>query len=210
MIKKLDEAEQFAAMGVHISRIKNPSEGIQLAAVQQGRDDTISYIKAPSEAVQLAAVKKCGRAIGYIKDPSEEVKLAAVKQDGYALLDIKNPGEALQLIALKQANSNLFGFIKRPSEAVQLAALELNSRAIKNIKNPREKLIIDYIRPDPLNRIVAIKDDIPEAMQRKLNKILKEGLGKENHKTERPKTFVAAQETRRDANRDSTAVRTSR
>jgi len=83
-----------------IEFIDNPSEALQLAAVER-HGYAIQYIKNPSEALQLTAVNKNGYVIRYIKNPSEALQLAAVKQDRYAIRYIKNPSEAVQLAAKK-------------------------------------------------------------------------------------------------------------
>ena len=80
-----------------IQYIKNPSEAVQLAAVNK-YGDSIQCIKNPSEAVKLAAVKKDRCAIEYIENPSEELKLIAVNH-------IKNPSEEVKLAANKHTNS---------------------------------------------------------------------------------------------------------
>ena len=88
--------------GLHITYIKNPTEKVKLAAVQQ-RGNAIEYIKNPSEAVQLAAVTQNGQAIRYIIQngitPSESVQLAAVTQNVEAIKYIENPSEAVKKAA---------------------------------------------------------------------------------------------------------------
>jgi hypothetical protein len=83
--------------------------------------NTIHLNRNPSEEVQLAAVQEIGSAIKYIKNPSEAVQLAAVQKDGFAIYHITNPSEAVQLAAVRQ-NGRVIDYIKNPSEAVQLAA----------------------------------------------------------------------------------------
>ena len=97
----------------------------------------LPLIKNPSEAVQLVAVNQDGHAIYYIKNPSEDVQLAAVKQNVWAIDDIKNPSEAMQLAAVNR-NGNAIQYIKNPSEDVQLAAVNQDGYAIRYIKNPSE------------------------------------------------------------------------
>ena len=116
--------------------IRNPSNAVQLAAVQQD-GYVIKHIMNPSEALQLAAVQQDGWAIQSIENPSEAVKLAAVQEDGYAIRHIKNPSEAVQLAAV-QRHGCAIKYIENPSEAVQLAAVRRNWRAIYYIKNPSE------------------------------------------------------------------------
>jgi len=144
------EAVQLRAVqqdGRAIGYIQNPSEAVQLRAVQQ-HGYAIQYIKNPSEAIQLAAVKKSGWAIGYLKNPSEAVQLAAVQQDRSAIQYLKNPSEAVQLAAVKK-DGNAIQYIKNPTESAQLAAVQNNSRAISYIKNPTEKVQLFAIEKEP-------------------------------------------------------------
>jgi hypothetical protein len=126
--------EPIAIKHLYLPLIKNPSEAVQLAAVNQ-EGYVIQYIKNPSEAVQLAAVKQDGYAIQYINNPSEDVQLAAVKQNGYSIAYIKNPSEDVQLATVNQRGYAI-RYIENPSEDVQLAAVNQDGNAIKYIKNP--------------------------------------------------------------------------
>jgi hypothetical protein len=65
-----------------IRRIVNPSEAVQLAAVNSNAY-SFKYIKNPSEAVQLAAVSKVGSTIRYCKNPSNLVLTTALKNQGF-------------------------------------------------------------------------------------------------------------------------------
>ena len=60
-----------------IKHIKNPTEKVQLAALESGGTFALDYIRRPTEKVQLAAVKKDPLALKYIENPSEKVQLAA-------------------------------------------------------------------------------------------------------------------------------------
>jgi len=138
---KLSEDESFLKSLVkdypkNIKHIKNPSEAVQLEAVNQD-SNTIEHIEKPSEAVQLAAVNKDGHAINHIKNPSEKVQLAAVEQNGHAIKHIKNPSEAAQLEAVTK-NGKALESIENPSEKVQLAAVTIDGLLLKYIKNPSE------------------------------------------------------------------------
>ena len=127
---------------VIIRVIDNPSEKVQLAAVNQN-GNVIGYIIEkgiiPSEKVQLAAVNQNGWAIEFIKNPSEKVQLAAVNKSSFAIKYIDNPSEKVQLAAIKQ-NGWAIEFIKNPSEDVQIAAVNQNGGAIKYIDNPTEEV----------------------------------------------------------------------
>jgi len=139
------EQVQLAAVqqnGNAIEYIDNPSEAVQLAAVQQN-GNAIKYIIRkgiiPSERVQLAAVQQDWFAIEYIDNPSEEVQLAAVQQNLYVIGDIKNPNESVQITAVQQ-DGTAIRYIENPSERVQLAAVQQDGSAIKYIKNPTPKV----------------------------------------------------------------------
>jgi len=56
--------------------IKNPSEKVQLIAVQKD-GECIRYLRNPSEAVQLVAINQNKLAIRYIREPFQSVKNAA-------------------------------------------------------------------------------------------------------------------------------------
>lgn len=71
-----------------IDRIENPSEEMQLLAVQMN-GLALQYIKHPSEAVQKAAVANTARAIQFIDHPSEDMLLQAVQSGWNNLSYIK-------------------------------------------------------------------------------------------------------------------------
>ena len=140
------EQVQLAAVeqnGYAIQFIKNPSEQVQLAAIEQD-GYTIQYIENPTEEMKLEAVKKSGFAIQFIKNPSEQVQLAAVEQNGFAIKYIENPTEEMKLEAVKQ-DGFVIRCIENPSEQVQLAAVKKNGFAISYIENPSEK-VKEYVR----------------------------------------------------------------
>lgn len=87
-----------------IENIPNPSERVQLVAVQRW-GLAIKYIQNPSERVQLAAVQNLPASIHHIPNPSEKVQLAAVTQDPMSIISIRNPTEKVQLtVILLDAN----------------------------------------------------------------------------------------------------------
>jgi hypothetical protein len=138
-IKNPSEAVQMAAVnqnGHTIQYIKNPTEAVQMTAVNKN-GLTIKHIPNPGEAVQMAAVNKNGLAIGYISNPGEAVQLAAVNRNGFALKHIKNPSEAVQLAAVNH-DGFAIEYIKNPTEDIQMAAVNQNGISIGNISNPSE------------------------------------------------------------------------
>jgi hypothetical protein len=153
--------EPIAIKNLYLPLIKNPSESVQLAAVQKD-GYSIRFIKNPSEDIKLAAVHRYGYAINYIKNPSESVQLAAVQQNGYSIQHIENPSEAIQLAAVKQ-NGYSIQIIKNPSEAVQLAAVHQFGYAIHYIKNPSEDIQLAAVQQNRYS-ILYIKNP-SEAVQ---------------------------------------------
>jgi phosphoribulokinase len=141
-----DQKKEFVksdSAGIHY--IKDPSENLQLLALERYGTGVISLIRTPTEKVQLKAVKKEGEAIKYIKNPNEEMQLEAVKQNGRAIEHIKNPSEDVQLEAVKQEGEAI-EYIKNPSEAVQLEAVKQRGTAIKYIKNPTEEMQLAAVK----------------------------------------------------------------
>ena len=66
-------------------------------------------IKNPSEMVQLAAVNYDGELIKWIENPSEQVQLAAVKESRWVIEIIKNPTDRVKELAnrLQGLNENI-------------------------------------------------------------------------------------------------------
>jgi hypothetical protein len=95
----------------------------------------IKNIKDPSETVQLAAIEKEPWAIAFISHPSEKAQLAAVQKNGFVVNSIKNPSETVQLAAVRQ-NPLSIHVMKNPTETVQLAAIEEDAEIFPHIKNP--------------------------------------------------------------------------
>ena len=111
----------------NISRIKSPSDEVQLAAIESLGVKVVRYIKSPSAAVILATIKNRGsKVMKYLNSPSEALLLAIVKKYDFAIQYIKKPSEALQLIAVK-SDPEVIVYIENPSDAVQLAAAENSS-----------------------------------------------------------------------------------
>jgi len=135
------EALQLAAVNLlsaTIGFIENPTEKVQIAAVSK-YGPAIRYIDNPSEAVQLAAVENNGHAIEYIENPSEKVQLAAVRQNGYALESIKDPSDEVKIEALKRTG-NALQLIDNPTEEMKMVAVSRNGLAINHIQDPSEEL----------------------------------------------------------------------
>jgi hypothetical protein len=129
--------------------IKNPSERVQIAAVQIW-PNLLRYMDNPKEAVQLAAVKRCAGAFQYLKDknPSEAVQLLAVKKDPFMIEYVKNPSEALQLIAVRK-DIETISSIKNPTEKIQMMVINLNPSMIRHIAHPTEQVQFKAIQKDP-------------------------------------------------------------
>lgn len=135
------EALQLAAVNLlsaTLGFIENPTEKVQIAAVGK-YGPAIRYIDNPSEAVQLAAVENNGHAIEYIENPSEKVQIAAVRQNGYALESIKDPSDEVKIEALKRTG-NALQLIDNPTEEMKMIAVSRNGLAINHIQDPSEEL----------------------------------------------------------------------
>ena len=99
-----NEEECLAAVeidGSNIENIPNPSEAVQLKAVNQ-EIWNVKYIMYPTEKVQLVAIGVSGIGIGFIKKPSEMVQLKAVSIDGDVLGQIAHPTERVIIEAIRQ------------------------------------------------------------------------------------------------------------
>jgi hypothetical protein len=148
-IENPSELMQIVAVqnnGRAIRYIKNPSEKVQLAAVNDG-GYALQYIDNPSEKVQMAALNKSISAIQYIDNPSEKVQMAAVQIDGFAIQFIENPSERVQVAAVNN-NKYALMYINNPSERVQLAAVKHSAYVLKYIKNPSERVQLAAVKHD--------------------------------------------------------------
>ena len=151
-----------------IGRIENPTEEMQLLAVQLN-GQALQYITNTSPAVQEAAIANTARAIQFIENPSEDIKLQAVRagwnnlsyldnpsqelidaaldQSGWAIKYIKDADHDLQLRAVNK-NYDAVKYIKDPAPDVQLAAVRGNYEALRYIENPTDEAKDLAIRED--------------------------------------------------------------
>lgn len=155
---KLDTIETWLSDNARISEstdLNSATEAEQISAVRAA-PEVIEYIGDPSEAVQMAAVQEdASIAIQRIMDPSEAVQLAAVKKNAYTIKYIKNPSEVIQLAATRKDNS-LIRYIKNPSEAIQLAVVRQNGWAIRYIKKPSRALWSDKQAKIRMMRVILM------------------------------------------------------
>ncbi len=121
--------------------INDMTEQEQILKVME-YDDCFSDIKNPSEAVQLAAVNKEGCLIRHIKNPSEAVKEAAVNQNGRAFEYIKNPSEKVKFAAVNQNRTYIY--IENPTEEMQNMMIDrvYNIKFCQTIELEYEQYII--------------------------------------------------------------------
>lgn len=136
------EEEQIEAVQSHSSAIKfinNPSEEIQLIAVQDGDSFAYVFIDNPTENVKLSTVQENPDMLEYIHDPSEEVQLTAIRHDPYTIRYIENPSETIQIAALK-INDAVIRWIDNPTEKVQILAIRADEFNVQYIKNPTERV----------------------------------------------------------------------
>jgi hypothetical protein len=61
----------------------------------------IRFIKNPSQRVNLLAVQQNGRAIHYINEPNELIQMSAIKNNPYAIYDIANPTKSVEEESMK-------------------------------------------------------------------------------------------------------------
>ena len=84
----MTDLEQVTHNGFYIRNIENPSEELQLAAVNFN-PMAIKYIKSPTEKVCLEAVSHNGKTLKYVRNQTVELCKAAVKEDRRALYYVK-------------------------------------------------------------------------------------------------------------------------
>jgi hypothetical protein len=136
-----------------ISKMKNPSEAVQLAAVKKD-PDVFGAIKNPSEAAQLAAVEQDGMILSSIDNPSEAVQMAAVTTDWQAIQYIRNPSEAVQMAAGIQKDPYVIRDVKNPSEQVQIMAVSKVGALLRDLLRKKkivvsEKVVLAALNNDP-------------------------------------------------------------
>ena len=141
-INKLSKQEQLKILkevGSEIKNIKNPSEDLQLVAVNNDGKNLKYILKngiKPSDRVQIAAILNTSNTdismdiftdlIDHGIEPCDRVKLEAVKADPSIIQYITNPDEKLQLIAVNNDWDSLIHILNNnitPSEKVQLLAI---------------------------------------------------------------------------------------
>ncbi len=123
----------------------------------------IKIIRNPSEKVQLAAIENLPVSVQHIKNPTEKVQLTAIENDPYSIRFIKNPTEKIQLAAIKK-NPQKIAHIENPTEKVQLQSISKDPRIIRHIENPTEKVQLQSISKNP-ELIGYIKNPTPKVIQ---------------------------------------------
>lgn len=78
------DLEQVTKNGFYIRNIENPSEELQLAAVNFN-PMAIKFIKYPTEKVCIEAVTHNGKALKYVENQTVELCIAAVMNDRRAI-----------------------------------------------------------------------------------------------------------------------------
>ena len=128
------ESYAVSKNGDCIKHIKNPSEKIQLIAVNQDiYGSSIEFIEHPSLEVELTAIRKNETTIKYIKDPSEYAQLVCVTKYPNAVIYIKNPSEKVQIAAINNGFVSIEPLIciKNLTEGAKLA---VNMKEKKRLK----------------------------------------------------------------------------
>jgi len=122
----------------YIKNIDNPSEEIQLVAVNKN-GILLKFIKSPSVKVQWEALKNNVWAIEYIENPLEEMCILAVESAWNTLKFIKNPSENVLIKAVGSKGWSL-QFVKNPSLELQRIATIKDWDSIKYISSPLEEI----------------------------------------------------------------------
>lgn len=171
-INQLSPDQQIALVtrtSTAIVRIKNPSEAVQMAAVENGPywiiQHIIQKVGKPSEQVQLLAAKKDGWwTLKHLLDnkikPSKNVSYEAIKQNGDAiqhLIDNKiKPSEDLIILALQGHNERYYNFIdyvlniKNLSEPIKIALVKQYPDALYEFDRPSEQVCLAAVTASPL------------------------------------------------------------
>lgn len=158
------------ASGEYIKEIENPSEKLQLIAVEDS-GLYLQYIKNPTRKVIIAALEDDGHALKYVKNPDIGMQLAAVRTNGMALQYIKDPDNRVANAAISE-RGDAIQFIEWPTVQQQKMAIHDGIHNIKYIKNPDEEALaymikenssaIDYIPEKYMNdrlKMIAIQSD---------------------------------------------------
>lgn len=148
----------------NIKFINNPTEEEQYKAVCS-EATLIQYIKNPSENIQMAALQtgtSASRIFNMIENPSEQLFIAVIKESPAKIVGMTNPTEAQQLAAISkqdslitnttvnwcakaqrkafEMNKDYFQFLSEPTEEECWFALQHNPTFIKHIKNPSDDM----------------------------------------------------------------------
>lgn len=83
----------------------------------------IRQISNPSEEMQMAAVQSdfTGHSIRHIDNPTERVQMYVIEKWSGYIIDIDNPTELVQLKAIEQNPFNIY-LIKKPTELAKVYA----------------------------------------------------------------------------------------
>ena len=133
--EKLSEEEQLDIIykyPVLIAHIKNPSEKLQLASINDHNGYHLAYIKKPTQFVIMEALKQDPHNILYVDNPSEKIQYMAVSQNEFSISVIKNPTVGVQLLAVKK-NPYVISEIHNPCIEV-LKFLDIIKNSIEFIK----------------------------------------------------------------------------
>lgn len=133
--------------GMLLQYIKNPSERVIEQAIQVS-PRAIQFVANPSESLLISLVERDWAILEYISDPSDAVIETALDQSGWAIRYIKNPTESMQLKAVRQ-NYDALQYIANPSEVVQLEAVKNNYLALRFIANPAISILQMAVRNHP-------------------------------------------------------------
>ncbi|WP_406853334.1 hypothetical protein WEU32_06775 [Brevundimonas sp. BH3] len=99
------------------------------------RPDYFAELDNPSETIQLAAVQIEPHNLAYISDPSFEVSMTAILCNAWAIQHIKDPAPDLQLAAVEM-DPRTIGCIADPCLEAQFTAVEMNGYVVDYLDDP--------------------------------------------------------------------------
>ena len=112
--------------------------------------DLIAHIKNPSEALQMMAINQKPSVINGIKNPCLNARWTAVSSEPTLIIHMKNPDERTQHVAIKR-NPELIKNLKSPCPNAQKQAVAQKPQLITSIKEPCDdalKIVFDSGRVD--------------------------------------------------------------
>lgn len=127
-----------------IEKVTNPSENLQIFAINRN-PDAILYIENASEKAWKTAIKKKPILIENLYDPPESIQLTAVKSDPTAIKHIDNPSKRTQLYVVK-LNPEYIALIKNIDTDVACKCIDLYGLSSIVFIRKTDPKFIEYIK----------------------------------------------------------------